>query len=427
MSQYSDLSIEMTKLIDKKIKKEQGIFISPRSIIEKLAQAVFNYASTNGLSLQRILEPSCGTCEIINYLDKELNNNNVKSIHGIELNSTIFNKILALDFVNEVNLTQCDFLKYTSAYDYDLIIGNPPYVVCNKAVIPSQYHTFVVGQANLFGIFILHSLSMLKPNGLLAFIIPKSFLNSCYYAKVRNYIMTCCHIVEIIDFTDGTFLDTQQATFGLVLHKMANGSSASANYAIKLSKDYIFCANVYLFKSILEGSTTLELLGLSVKTGSVVWNEKYKDDTKNEKSKNKNKEDLLTSDISKTILLYNSNVTSENTIKLMDFKNDKKKQYILITGSSEPVIVVNRGNGNSAYKLNYALVSPNIVGGPYLVENHLNVIYSPVERPAEVLTALYTQIMASFKNPRSQQFIDMFCGNNALSKTELEKVFPIYL
>jgi hypothetical protein len=306
-------------------------------------------------------------------------------------------------------------------------------VVCNKADVSSQYQSFVVGQANLFGIFILHSLSMLKPNGLLAFIIPKSFLNSCYYAKVRNYIMTCCRIVEIIDFTDDSFLDTQQATFGLVLHKMVVGSSASASasaspdYAIKLSKDYVFCANVSLFKSITEGSTTLELLGLSVKTGSVVWNEKYKDHTKNEKSKNKNKEDLLTSDNSKTLLLYNSNVTPENTIKLMDFKNDKKKQYILMAGSSEPVIVVNRGNGNSAYQLNYAFVSPNIVGGPYLVENHLNVIYSSVERPVEVLTALYEQIMASFKDPRSQQFIDMFCGNNALSKTELEKVFPIYL
>lgn len=426
MSQYSDLSIEMTKVIDKKIKKEQGIFISPRSIIEKLSQAVFKYASMNGLSLQRILEPSCGTCEIINYLDKELNK--VESIDGVELNSTIFNKILALDFVNQINLTQYDFLRYTCEYEYDLIIGNPPYVVCNKADIPTQYQSFVVGQANLFGVFILHSLSMLKPNGLLAFIIPKSFLNSCYYAKVRNYIMTCCRIVEIIDFTDGSFLDTQQATFGLVLHKMVGGSIVSANnYAIKLSNDYVFCANVSLFKSIKEGSTTLELLGLCVKTGSVVWNEKYKDDTKNKTSKNKNKEDLLTSDNSKTLLLYNSNVTPENTIKLMDFKNDKKKQYILMAGSSEPVIVVNRGNGNSAYKLNYAFVSPNIVGGPYLVENHLNVIYSSVERPAEVLTALYEQIMASFKDPRSQQFIDMFCGNNALSKTELEKVFPIYL
>jgi type I restriction-modification system DNA methylase subunit len=424
--QYSDLSIELTKLLDKKIKKEQGIFISPRSIIEKLTQAVFKYASDNGLSLQRILEPSCGTCEIINYLDKEILDSST-IIDGIELNSTIFNKILALDFIKQVNLTQCDFLKYTSAYDYDLIIGNPPYVVCNKADIPQQYNSFIVGQANLFGLFILHSLSMLKPNGILAFIIPKSFLNSCYYAKIRNYIISCCRIAEIIDFTDGSFLDTQQATFGLVLHKMVVGSSVSSNYAVKISQNYVFCVNVSLFKSILEGSTTLESLGLSVKTGSVVWNEKYKDDTKNEKSKSKNKKDLLTSDNSKTLLLYNSNVTPDNTIKLMDFKNDKKKQYILMTGSTEPIIVVNRGNGNSAYKLNYAFVSPNIVDGPYLVENHLNVIYSPVERPAEVLTALYEQIIASFKDSRSQQFIDMFCGNNALSKTELEKVFPIYL
>jgi hypothetical protein len=33
----------------------------------------------------------------------------------------------------------------------------------------------------------------------------------------------------------------------------------------------------------------------------------------------------------------------------------------------------------------------------------------------------------SFKNPKTQIFIDLFLGNNGLSKTELETIFPIYL
>ena len=45
---------------------------------------------------------------------------------------------------------------------YDLIIGNPPYFVCKKESIPKQYLKHISGRPNMFGLFILHSLSKLK-------------------------------------------------------------------------------------------------------------------------------------------------------------------------------------------------------------------------------------------------------------------------
>jgi hypothetical protein len=97
------------------------------------------------------------------------------------------------------------------------------------------------------------------------------------------------------------------------------------------------------------------------------------------------------------------------------FKNGEKKQYIDQEGSTDPVIVVNRGNGNSAYKLSYALVDGR---APYLVENHLNIIECGTRAP---------QILASLANEKTRQFVALFLGNNGLSKTELETIFPIYL
>ena len=123
------------------------------------------------------------------------------------------------------------------------------------------------------------------------------------------------------------------------------------------------------------------------------------------------------------ILLYNSNISKNNSFSLLDFSNDEKKQYINMDGINDTVIVVNRGNGNSAYKLNYALVDGT---RKYLVENHLNVIYSPTIHGDE-LKNLFNKIINSFKNPKTRQFIQCFLGNNGLSKTELETVFPIYL
>jgi hypothetical protein len=141
---------------------------------------------------------------------------------------------------------------------------------------------------------------------------------------------------------------------------------------------------------------------------------------------------LLTSDTSKTLLIYNSNITKGNTFNAVDFKKEKKGvaikqekfQFIDYAGSNEPVICVNRGNGKSVYKLNYALINTNM---PFLCENHLNVIYSKKIQDKKQLLQLYDNVIKSFNNPKTLIFINLFCGNNALSKTELQTIFPIYI
>ena len=65
--------------------------------------------------------------------------------------------------------------------------------------------------------------------------------------------------------------------------------------------------------------------------------------------------------------------------------------------------------------------------GPYLIENHLNEIYPIKQIKKQSLIILFNKIIQSFENPKTQQFIDLFLGNNGLSKTELETIFPIYL
>jgi len=117
-------------------------------------------------------------------------------------------------------------------------------------------------------------------------------------------------------------------------------------------------------------------------------------------------------------LIYNSNLTGEHTIITKTFKNDEKKQYIKMKGKTGPTMVVNRGNGNSDYVLNYAIVE-----GTYLIENHLNEIYSN----SHIDIVVYESIKNSFANPKTQEFIKIFLGNNGLSKSELESIFPIYL
>ena len=217
--QYSQLSIDITRQLSKDEKKEYGIFITPHIIVKKLVDSILKYSSQNGINIQTILEPSCGTCEIVNYCD-----NIFDGIHidAIELNNKIFETIKNLTFKNSVQIIHDDFIQQNVASPtnkYDLIIGNPPYFVLEKGYkIPKQMEPYISGRPNIFGLFIIQAISMLSENGILAFIIPKSFLNSSYYSKIRNYIKEKCEIIEIIDFEkDNKFIDTQQSTFGIII------------------------------------------------------------------------------------------------------------------------------------------------------------------------------------------------------------------
>ena len=411
--QYSSISIEITNMLSTTIKKQQGIFITPRTIITDIMTEITTYISNENIQIKSVLEPSCGSCEIILSIDKYFKE---VSIDGVELNTIIFEKIKCFDKttenLNKINIINSIFITYKKETNYDLIVSNPPYVTCDKATVPIEYIHLCKGRVNLFCIFIIHSLHLLNANGVSAFIIPKSFMNSCYYSQVRGYIKSCCTIVKILEFNND-FIDTKQPTIGLILHKKNVDINHICKYSIKLNDMYVFTTNKEQLEELFKGSTTIKALGLNVKTGNIVWNEK---------------KSLVTADSSKTLLLFNSNIRNKS-ISILNFKkNDNKKQekfqYIDIEGSTNPIIVVNRGNGNSTYKFNYAIVN---IETQFVCENHLNVIYSNNTRNNPELLTLYDKIITSFENPKTNLFIKMFLGNNALSKTELETIFPIYL
>jgi len=412
--QYSELSLEITKELDKKTKKEYGIFITPKIIIEKLFTRIHYYLETLNIPVKRILEPACGTCEIVEYMNNHFQN---VEIDGIEINSFIFARIKSQPLNNSVKLINCDFLKYNIGVEtvYDLIVTNPPYFVCSPSSVGEEYKEYISGRPNIFGLFILHSLKMLREGGLMAFIIPRSFLNSAYYNKIRRFIKETCIILEIMDFEkDNKFIDTQQSTFGLIVRKKNQEidihKEETCKYSMKLGEQCIFTSDLSSLQKLLEGSTTLSKMELGVKTGNIVWNE-YKE--------------YLTNDSDYSLLIYNSNIGDDNQLVLKNFNNQEKKQYIQVVGFNEcPIMVVNRGNGNSKYNLKYAIIETK---QNYMVENHLNVIYSKTGIPSEILLNKYNKIADSFRNPKTQEFIDLFLGNNGLSKTELETIFPIYI
>ena len=59
------------------------------------------------------------------------------------------------------------------------------------------YYNYFEGRPNAFIIFIIKSLKLLNNNGILAYILPKSFLNCHYYNKTRKFIIENYYIIHL--------------------------------------------------------------------------------------------------------------------------------------------------------------------------------------------------------------------------------------
>jgi hypothetical protein len=112
-------------------------------------------------------------------------------------------------------------------------------------------------------------------------------------------------------------------------------------------------------------------------------------------------------------------------LELQEFSNEAKKHYICKEGELGPRLLLNRGYGVGKYKFEYYLLD---IKDAYLLENH--VIYIRPIDPAESKTELlekYHSIIRSFQEPKTQEFIEIYFGNNAINTTELCELLPIYL
>jgi len=394
---FTELSRKLTKQLSKEEKKEYGIFLTPLTTIQQNLGFLSLYIK-NGMT---VLEPSCGSCHFIFSLLEKYDLN----ITGVEFNKKIFDSISKYE-TEKVRLYNHDFIKFAELDKYDLIIGNPPYFVMKKTDVPSIYHKYFDGRPNIFIIFIIKSLHLLKKDGILSFVLPKSFLNCLYYNKTRKYIIENYKILTIIECSD-EYLDTKQETVILIVQNKKD-VCGNAGYVLNYEGNYILGNRAIIDKlrDLYAGSTTLSQMGCRVFVGTVVWNQ--------------NKA-ILTNDTTKTRLIYSSDI-KDNELILQKYANVDKKNYIDKVGCNEPILVINRGYGVGNYKFEYCLIEG---GFDYLIENHLICVKCDLENDGAV--AMYEKIISSLENPKTIEFIKLYFGNNAINTTELANIVPFFI
>lgn len=376
---FRDISVQLTKELSKETKQSEGIFFTPKEARDR----VFELLEKHGVQPMSILEPSCGSGEFL--MDCRERYPTATTL-GIEKNEVLYNSL------RDTSVVHGDFLTYSGTHD--LVIGNPPYFVISPT---SETQKCQTGRPNIFVQFIYKAVSeVLTDKGVLAFVLPTSFFNCVYYEPLRKYLYETTTILEAEVLT-GKYLDTQQTTFVMILRK----GKKNKNFFVCINDRHYIIPDYKKMRTMMRKSSTLDSLGFEVRTGEVVWNQE---------------KDKLTDE--GVPVIYSSNITT-GTLLLDNLS--QKKQYIQgfrkppLTGKS---ILISRGYGNAELKL-----KPVLVDLPeYYAENHVNVIRARDESAVSRIPL----VMRSLQSKKTLQFIQMFSGNNALSKTELQYCLPIW-
>ena len=88
---------------------------------------------------------------------------------------------------------------------FDLVLGNPPYIVINQLKAAKedilQYKSYASAayKINTFALFIERGLDLLKPSGTLGMIVPNTLLTQIYFEALRKYILNTSRIGKIFD------------------------------------------------------------------------------------------------------------------------------------------------------------------------------------------------------------------------------------
>lgn len=296
--------------------KETAIFMAKLSKVKSRKIKILDAGAGSGILALALLE----------YIEK---NNNIEEIE-IDLYEND-NDILTVlkdnmkkakeHFIKlkKYNIFEENFITYNENSEsniYDIIISNPPYKKLGKNDIESKIMPEVIhGQPNIYFLFMAMAMKLLKENGEMIFIVPRSWTSGTYFKKFREKFLDTMKLTNIHLFVsrDKVFNKEKvlQETIILRAEKTHNEiekieisqtySNDDFNKITRFNIDYNVCVekdnekyvylpvndeDIHVIEFINKFKYTLTDIGLKLKTGLTVdfRNKEYLEKKPNDKN-----------------------------------------------------------------------------------------------------------------------------------------------
>ena len=245
---------------------------TPPEIVNKMLD-MLDYTGDN-IKTKTIFEPSFGggafLTQIVDRIFEYSKSNHLTSeetvlilnnVHGVELDRNWYDKTIELlankcvergiDYDWTRNLLCADTTTLDISNQYDLCIGNPPFIRIHslnsteREVIENNFK-FGQGNTDLYIIFFELGLKSLKSDGKLCYISPNSFLRNSSQKQFREYLADN-HLVEsIIDYATVPVFGKVATYTAITLLDMAGENKETEYTMMKSMKEEDWTTSVNL-------------------------------------------------------------------------------------------------------------------------------------------------------------------------------------
>lgn len=205
--------------LDSDTVKRNGVAYTPFWLAEHITNTAFiQWEKFNrGMRPECAADICCGTGVFLGELIKAISRRAWPTrIFGfdIDVNAVSFAKSLYGDSKIISKIAEKDALLIppplfdTNKEDYDIIVGNPPYVNASfldekyKKFLKANYEAAFSGSFDLSVIFVEKVLKSLKQGGVASLILSNKFMTSQYGKSICRILASDCNIIKIEDFND---------------------------------------------------------------------------------------------------------------------------------------------------------------------------------------------------------------------------------
>ena len=312
-------------------------------------------------------------------------------------------------------------------------IMNPPYGrVKLEDTERMRFADYVYGHANLYGLFMAAGLEALQGDGVLAALVPTSFLTGRYFEKLRDAITKRAPLraIEFVEDRDGAFegvlQETCLASFSRTRPRRASISTLNGHVTDVAMVSTPRSATPWLLPRRSDDAPvavaaatmplTLATAGWRVSTGPLVWNRR--------------KGDLRAASSDRTVPILWAADIDGGTVHRDPARDDMR--YLVLRGDdervlvlAEPAILVQRTTApEQSRRLVFAPLTRELLdgwGGRVVVENHVNVV-RPAATPLFEPLLDATTLGRLFATMTIDRVLRCLTGSVAVSAYELESL-----